>query len=412
MQMVRKYLNRKDNTNSVNSNNTSEIDDLETMNADDRTIILKDEPQLKQVQTKDTKEQMDQAEQYMQYINSQLADRLLRIEKIKTSHENFERQIDLLQHEKNKQLKKDSIKNELLNEPESVKATRELSTLIQKYAVEKLDMMKKLFDSEKKQSDELHQKLQENLSKITISEERLKQQRDQLELEVKEKTNKLNQAERLSAIGEISARLAHDLRNPLTVIKGTVEIVKAKNKNSETGFSFKQIEMMERAVSRMSNQIDEVLDFVKIQTLHATRNSILETIGLSVAKIPKSVSLSINVIGPNVKFVYDADKLEVVFDNLITNAVEAINEKGQIIIRIKEISNEIILEFEDSGNGVPEEILPKIFEPLFTTKQRGTGLGLASCKRIIEQHGGSISIKTQPSVFTIKLPKLLEISIF
>jgi signal transduction histidine kinase len=412
MQMVRKYLNRKDNTNSVNSNNTSEIDDLETMNADDRTIILKDEPQLKQVQTKDTKEQMDQAEQYMQYINSQLADRLLRIEKIKTSHENFERQIDLLQHEKNKQLKKDSIKNELLNEPESVKATRELSTLIQKYAVEKLDMMKKLFDSEKKQSDELHQKLQENLSKITISEERLKQQRDQLELEVKEKTNKLNQAERLSAIGEISARLAHDLRNPLTVIKGTVEIVKAKNKNSETGFSFKQIEMMERAVSRMSNQIDEVLDFVKIQTLHATRNSILETIGLSVAKIPKSVSLSINVIGSNVKFVYDADKLEVVFDNLITNAVEAINEKGQIIIRIKEISNEIILEFEDSGNGVPEEILPKIFEPLFTTKQRGTGLGLASCKRIIEQHGGSISIKTQPSVFTIKLPKLLEISIF
>ena len=222
----------------------------------------------------------------------------------------------------------------------------------------------------------------------------------------------MTQAERLSAIGEIYARLAHDLRNPLTVIKGTVEIVKAKNKNVETGFSSKQIEMMERAVSRMSNQIDEVLDFVKIQTLHATKNSILETIGLSVAKIPKSDDLSIKVMGSNIEFVYDADKLEVVFDNLITNAVEAINEKGQITIRIKDNGNEIVLEFEDSGEGVPEEILPKIFEPLFTTKQRGTGLGLASCKRIIEQHGGSISIKTQPSVFTIKLPKLLEISMF
>jgi len=411
--MVRKYLNRKDNTEFDNTNKGSEIENLEPVNADERTIILKDiEPQQKQDQTKDTKEHIHQAEQYMQYINSQLADRLLRIEKIKQSHENFERQIDLLQNEKNKQIKKDSIKNELLIEPESVKATRELSTLIQKYAVEKLDMMKKLFDSEKKQSKELHQKLQENLSKITISEERLKQQRDQLELEVTEKTHKLNQAERLSAIGEISARLAHDLRNPLTVIKGTVEIVKAKNQSSQTGFSTKQIEMMERAVSRMSNQIDEVLDFVKIQTLHTTKNSLLETIGLSVAKIPKSDDLSINVIGSNVEFGYDADKLEVVFDNLITNAFEAINEKGQITIRIKDKGSEIIIEFEDSGTGVPEEILPKIFEPLFTTKQRGTGLGLASCKRIIEQHGGSISIKTQPSVFTIKLPKLLEISMF
>ena len=176
MQMARKYLNRKDN---------SEIDNLEPNNADERAIILKDkEAQFKQEVTKDTKEKINQAEQYMQYINSQLADRLLRIEKIKQSHENFERQIDLLQNEKNKQIKKGSIKNELLNEPESVKATRELSSLIQKYAVEKLDMMKKLFESEKKQSNERHQKLQENLSKITISEEKLKQQRDQLELEV------------------------------------------------------------------------------------------------------------------------------------------------------------------------------------------------------------------------------------
>jgi two-component system sensor histidine kinase HydH len=273
-------------------------------------------------------------------------------------------------------------------------------------------MMKKLFDSEKKHSTELNTKLQENLNKITISEEQLKQQREHLEIEIRDKTNKLIQAERLSAIGEISARLAHDLRNPLTVIKGTVEIIKAKNKKIDTEFSSKQIEMMERAVSRMSNQIDEVLDFVKIQTLHATKNSLFETIGLSVTKIKKSTDFSINVVGNNVRFVYDADKLEVVLDNVITNAVEAINEKGQIDIRVIDNSNEIVIEIEDSGTGVPEELLTKIFEPLFTTKQRGTGLGLASCKRIIEQHGGSINVKSKPSMFIIKLPKLLEISMF
>ena len=418
--MVRKYLDRKDKTDSedylTSKNEQSKkesIENIDPLNAEERTLVLTNqEPKLKNISTENATEQINKAEQYMQYINSQLADRLLRIEKIKQSHENFEREIELLQTEKNKQIKKTRISDELINEPESVKATRELSNLIQQYAVEKLEMMKKLFDSEKKQSTELNTKLQENLNKITISEERLKQQREHLEIEIRDKTNKLIQAERLSAIGEISARLAHDLRNPLTVIKGTVEIIKAKNKKIDTEFSSKQIEMMERAVSRMSNQIDEVLDFVKIQTLHATKNSLFETIGLSVTKIKKSADFSINVEGNNVQFVYDADKLEVVFDNVITNAVEAINEKGQIDIRVNDNSNEIVIEIEDSGTGVPDELLTKIFEPLFTTKQRGTGLGLASCKRIIEQHGGSINVKSKPSMFIIKLPKLLEISMF
>jgi len=418
--MVRKYLDRKDKTDSedylTSKNEQSKkesIENIDPLNAEERTLVLTNqEPKLKNISTEDATEQINKAEQYMQYINSQLADRLLRIEKIKQSHENFEREIELLQTEKNKQIKKTRISDELINEPESVKATRELSNLIQQYAVEKLEMMKKLFDSEKKQSTELNTKLQENLTKITISEERLKQQREHLEIKIRDKTNKLIQAERLSAIGEISARLAHDLRNPLTVIKGTVEIIKARNKKIDTEFSSKQIEMMERAVARMSNQIDEVLDFVKIQTLHATRNSLFETIGLSVTKIKKSADFSINVVGNNVQFVYDADKLEVVFDNVITNAVEAINEKGQIDIRVNDNLNEIVIEIEDSGTGVPDELLTKIFEPLFTTKQRGTGLGLASCKRIIEQHGGSIHVKSKPSMFIIKLPKLLEISMF
>lgn len=401
--MVRKYLDRKDKT---------DIENIDPLDATERTIVFKErDPKSIRTQAEISKNQIDKAQQYMHYINSQLADRLLRIEKIKQSHENFEKEIGLLQTEKTRQFKTSEIRTELLDEPESIKATRELSALIQKYAVEKLDMMKKLFDSEKEQSTELYKKLQENLTKITISEEQLKQQRDQLELEVINKTNKLMQAERLSAIGEISARLAHDLRNPLTVIKGTVEIVKAKSKSVDTGFSEKQIEMMERAVSRMANQIDDVLDFVKTQTLHTTRNSILETISLSVAKIKKSAELSINIVGDNLQSVYDADKLEVVFDNIIMNAVEANNERGEVSIRIKDNNNEILIEIEDSGSGVPQELMTKIFEPLFTTKQRGTGLGLASCKRIIEQHGGSISVKTKPSIFSIKLPKLLEISV-
>jgi len=370
----------------------------------------KDNP--KKLSLNNTDLQIRKAEEYMKKINDQLSDRVSRIDKIKNSHAKFEHQIEKLQSGKNLQSKNTimDIIDEIIDVPEAIKVNSELSSLIEKYATEKLDLMKKLFNNEKKQTRELNQKLKENLSSIAISELKLKRERDNLEIELREKTKRLVQAERLSAIGELSARLAHDLRNPLTVIKGVVEITKTRNNLNNIGFSSKQIDMMERAISRMSNQIDDVLEFVKIQSLRTTKNSLLDTIGLSLAKIKKSDNIKINIPDKDVEFVYDADKIEVVLDNLLTNALQAINDSGEITIRVNDLENDVVVEVEDSGSGVPDDIISKVFEPLFTTKIKGTGLGLASCKSIIEQHGGSITVKNKPSVFTIKLPKMLEIS--
>jgi two-component system sensor histidine kinase HydH len=370
----------------------------------------KDNP--KKLSLNNTDLQIRKAEEYMKKINDQLSDRVSRIDKIKNSHAKFEHQIEKLQSGKNLQYKNTIIDiiDEIIDVPEAIKVNSELSTLIEKYATEKLDLMKKLFNNEKKQTRELNQKLKENLSSIAISELKLKRERDNLEIELREKTKRLVQAERLSAIGELSARLAHDLRNPLTVIKGVVEITKTRNNLNNIGFSPKQIDMMERAISRMSNQIDDVLEFVKIQSLRTTKNSLLDTIGLSLAKIKKSDNIKINIPDKDVEFVYDADKIEVVLDNLLTNALQAINDSGEITIRVNDLENDVVVEVEDSGSGVPDDIISKVFEPLFTTKIKGTGLGLASCKSIIEQHGGNITVKNKPSVFTIKLPKMLEIS--
>lgn len=366
----------------------------------------------KTMSSENTDIHIKKAEEYMKKINEQLADRLLRIDKIKRSHEKFEHDIEKLQSGKYSRHNSSliSMVDEVIDVPDAIKVNTELSFIIEKYASEKLDLMKKLFNNEKKQTRILNQTLKENLSNIAISEQQLKRQRDKLEQELREKTKRLVQAERLSAIGELSARLAHDLRNPLTVIKGVVEITKTKKNVNGINFSDKQIDMMERAILRMSNQIDDVLEFVKIQSLRTTKNSLLETIGLSLAKVKKTDEVKIEIPDKDVEFVYDADKIEVVFDNLIINAFEAINGKGKITIRINDLENEVVIEVEDSGTGVPDDLIPNIFEPLFTTKKRGTGLGLASCKSIVEQHGGSISVKNKPSVFTIKLPKMLEIS--
>lgn len=373
---------------------------------------LKKEKHLKDYLEDNSDEQIKKAEDYLKKINRQLTNRFSRIDKIKKSHEKFEQEIDKLQSGNGSNFRESYVEmvNGVFDVPDAIKVNTELSELIEKYASEKLDLMKKLFINEKKQTKDINSKLKESLSKIAISEQKLIRQRDDLEIELREKNKRLVQVERLSAIGELSARLAHDLRNPLTVIKGVVEISKTKNKSQENSFSQRQIEMMERAISRMSNQIDDVLEFVKIQSLRTSRNSLLETIGLSLAKIKKTPGVKLIIPQKDIEFVYDADKIEVVFDNLFTNALQSINDNGCITIRMIDLENDVIIDVEDSGTGVPDEIIPKIFEPLFTTKKKGTGLGLASCKSIIEQHGGSISVKNNPSVFTIKLPKMLEIS--
>jgi len=370
------------------------------------------EDHLKDYLEDNSDEQIRKAEDYLKKINNQLTDRLSRIDKIKKSHEKFEQEIDKLQSRTNTKSRDVYIEmvNGVFDVPDAIKINSELSELIEKYGEEKLDLMKKLFINEKKQTKEINQKLKENLSRIAISEQKLIHQRDDLEIELREKNKRLVQVERLSAIGELTARLAHDLRNPLTVIKGVVEISKTKNKPQKNSFSEKQLSMMERAISRMSNQIDDVLEFVKIQSLRTSRNSLLDTLGLSLAKIQKSDDVKIIIPEKDIECVYDVDKIEVVFDNLITNAFQSINGNGCITIRMIDLENDVIIEVEDSGPGVSDDIMFKIFEPLFTTKKKGTGLGLVSCKSIIEQHGGSISVKNKPSVFTIKLPKMLEIS--
>ena len=379
---------------------------------DIKSPALKKKSSKSEKSIENTEIQIKKAKEYMKKINSQLTNRLHRIDKIKKSHERFEQQIEVLQSGRltNRQESLMDMVNDIIEIPDAIKINGELSGLIEKYAEEKLDLMKKLFSNEKKQTREFNVILKANLSQLAISEQKLKLQRDNLQIDLREKTKKLVQVERLSAIGELSARLAHDLRNPLTVLKGVVEIARARSNSGETSFSTKQIDMMERAIARMSNQIDDVLEFVKIQSLHTTKNSLLDTLGLSLAKINKSSNIKIHIPDNSIEFVYDSDKIEIVFDNLLNNSMQAINDDGVITIRFIDIENEVEIEVEDSGGGVSDEIISKVFEPLFTTKKKGTGLGLASCKSIVEQHGGSISIRNKPTVFTIKLPKMVEIS--
>jgi len=216
---------------------------------------------------------------------------------------------------------------------------------------------------------------------------------------------------KLTAIGELASRLGHDLRNPLSTIKTTNQVIKMKAEKDGFSKYTKNLASIDEAIDRMSHQIDNVLDFVRTKSLEITENSmqniIKETIGI--IKVPENIRIN---IGPtDAKISCDSRRLSIVFTNLITNSIQAIGKNsGEITIRIKENDDQITCKVIDSGPGIPKDKIGKVFEPLFTTKQTGTGLGLSSCTSIVQQHNGTITVHNNPTTFTITLPKIITVN--
>ena len=208
----------------------------------------------------------------------------------------------------------------------------------------------------------------------------------------------------MAIIGELTSRLAHDLRNPLSVIKTAHGIMKEKPK-MDVKQRLEYNARIDRALLRIIHLVNDVLGFVRITDLDLTETSVRSLIDSAIDSI--DVPKQIEIIKPtdDLKINCDFRKLEAVLANLLTNSIQAIEEEGKIELRLSNDNNSIKLEIEDTGSGIPKSIMPKIFDPLFTTKTNGTGLGLAICKTIIEQHGGTITVKSNPTTFTIILPK-------
>jgi len=245
-------------------------------------------------------------------------------------------------------------------------------------------------------------------------ENKLEKYSKHLEEIVQQKTSQLAEAqaqiiksERLTAIGELAGMVGHDLRNPLTGIKNASYFLRKKDVCVTTQ-SKEMLEIIEKCVDHSNKIINDLLDYSKEMRLERKITSIdnLLTQALSMVQIPKKVSVVKQVIDPS-ELNVDPDRVERVFVNLVKNAVDAMPDGGSISIIGKEENNHLELSFTDTGMGIPDEVLPKLFSPLSTTKAQGMGFGLAICKRIIEAHGGTISFKTakgKGTTFIVNLP--------
>lgn len=246
---------------------------------------------------------------------------------------------------------------------------------------------------------------------------------EELERTVEEKTKelevvhkKISHQEKIIALGTMAGRMAHELKNPLAIIRSNVYYLKKKIPKE----FIKYLEMIGRAEERSNIVIDETMGFVKgvfLKRDFCNVNHIIEEVLRSLSNEIIKVDV-IKELGENIPSIpLDFHWIHNLFVNIIINAVQAIEEKGSFyldtqkrgIIKIKSsfIDNNVEVSISDSGGGVSSEIRNRVFDPFFGTKIRGTGLGLAICKEIADKHNGTISISDSEykgACFTIRLP--------
>jgi signal transduction histidine kinase len=227
-------------------------------------------------------------------------------------------------------------------------------------------------------------------------------------------SNKLIQAEKLASIGRISAGIAHEIRNALTSVKLNIQKLVQSDRLDET--EKEHLSISQEGIGQMEKFVKELLDFTRVSELNLARFSLGQILDESIKTLADTLELKKVVLEKNYKeglpqVLVDADKLKQVFLNILRNAFEAVEEKGKINISLsllkEQEGSKIRVFISDNGCGIPEENRETIFEPFYTTKASGIGLGLPIARKIIEQHRGTIRVKenaAQGTSFEILIP--------
>jgi two-component system sensor kinase FixL len=215
--------------------------------------------------------------------------------------------------------------------------------------------------------------------------------------------------ERLAIIGRLAGSVAHDLRQPLGVISNSAYFLSQVVTEQSDARVRKHIGILSREVSRTDDIITDLVDMagdaildLRVDNINSLIREVLEELPL-----PEGVQADVDLDPGMPAFFFDPKRLQRVFCNLVTNAVQAMPTGGIFRIRSRREKGWAVLEFGDTGSGIAPDLLEKIFEPLFTTKARGVGLGLSIVRDFVEKHQGAIEVKSEVgkgTTFTVRLP--------
>jgi signal transduction histidine kinase len=221
---------------------------------------------------------------------------------------------------------------------------------------------------------------------------------------------RLSQAERLSALGEMAAGISHEIRNPLGIIRSSAELLKKKVTRIDPSNTIPDIIVEES--SRLNNIITDFINFARPRNPNLIQCRIEEIIEKNITFLEMQLKENGYTIKQNYQnslpdIQADVDMLYQSFLNILINAMQAMPSGGTIELTVSTNNKIVTINFEDEGGGIPDTVLEKIWDPFFTTKEMGTGLGLGVVKNIIESHGGSIQILNRAeggARVTVELP--------
>jgi len=252
---------------------------------------------------------------------------------------------------------------------------------------------------------ELSEKLEKSYDKL--------HRETQLLLEVEEQ---LSAAQKLSALGQLSASLAHEIKNPLSSIKGTAEILLDEFPEGHPKKEF--VEILLKETTRLNNTVEEVLQFSrrgmqgerKEQAEKEPLSQVIDRVTSLLASQLRKKSIKLTVTGWEIgkTFFVASEKLSQVFLNIILNGIDASPAKDEIIIETIENDTGYLISVKNNGPGIPDELKDRIFDPFYSTKEGGTGLGLSISRKIVESYGGTLTLsdaESGGSCFTVFLPR-------
>jgi PAS domain S-box-containing protein len=243
--------------------------------------------------------------------------------------------------------------------------------------------------------------------------EALKEYQKNLEKLVEERTKQLKDAERLAAIGATAGMVGHDIRNPLQAITGDLFLAKtelASTPDSEEKNNIQEsLTEIEKNIDYINKIVQDLQDFARPLNPNAGEADLKLIIEKILQKngISENITLKVKVEDEARKVVADSDYLNRILFNLVTNAVQAMPKGGKLTISVRKEENNVIIRVKDTGVGIPESAKSKLFTPMFTTKSKGQGFGLAVVKRMTESLGGTVTFESQEgkgTTFTVRLP--------
>lgn len=262
-----------------------------------------------------------------------------------------------------------------------------------------------------------------DISRRKKAEAELKEYSEHLETLVKERTDRLRDVERMATIGETAAMVGHDLRNPLQVLVNNIYIAKLKLKKLDcdnpssvklTSDSLQNsLDVIEEQTLYMNKIVSDLQDLAKNMQPDKRDVDVRELInGLLSTTKKNSVKVKMNIDKKFPHLSFDETLMRRVFINLIINAIQSISDKGEVSINGFRENGHAVITIDDTGSGIAPDALDKLFQPLFTTKSKGVGLGLSVCKRIVEAHDGTIKIDNKPekdgAIVTLTFPIIKE----